>query len=86
MTLTAVRGRLYLFGGCTNSNCLQDLQILDRSDMVWLTVIQHENSSPEDHHPENEDSNPRWEFGTQDQSPSLPRSTVRSNDPFFSIL
>lgn len=39
MTLTALRGRLYLFGGSgTSSKCFQDLQILDRSEMAWLDV------------------------------------------------
>eukprot|EP00980_Cylindrotheca_fusiformis_P009796 scaffold2156_cov115-Cylindrotheca_fusiformis.AAC.21 len=44
MTLTALRGRLYLFGGSKNGNfdCFQDLQILDRSEMAWLNVTQHE--------------------------------------------
>jgi hypothetical protein len=35
MTLTALRGRLYLFGGSgSSSKCFQDLQILDRGQMV----------------------------------------------------
>lgn len=35
MTLTALRGRLYLFGGSgTSSKCFNDLQILDRKEMV----------------------------------------------------
>lgn len=35
MTLTALRGRLYLFGGSgSSSKCFQDLQILDRNQMV----------------------------------------------------
>jgi N-acetylneuraminic acid mutarotase len=35
MTLTALRGRLYLFGGSgSSSKCFQDLQILDRKQMV----------------------------------------------------
>jgi hypothetical protein len=39
MTLTALRGRLYLFGGSgTSSKCFDDLQILDRKDMAWLDV------------------------------------------------
>lgn len=39
MTLTALRGRIYLFGGSgTSSKCFQDLQILDRSEMAWLDV------------------------------------------------
>jgi hypothetical protein len=46
MTLTALRGRLYLFGGSgTSSKCFQDLQILDRSEMAWLDVTQYESST-----------------------------------------
>jgi leucine-zipper-like transcriptional regulator 1 len=41
MTLTSLRGRLYLFGGSgTSSKCFQDLQILDRDEMTWLDVTQ----------------------------------------------
>ena len=51
MTLTALRGRLYLFGGSgTSSKCFQDLQILDRSTMAWLDVTQYESSSMGHHH------------------------------------
>ena len=41
MTLTALRGRLYLFGGSgTSSKCFQDLQILDRRQMVsWRRCV-----------------------------------------------
>jgi leucine-zipper-like transcriptional regulator 1 len=43
MTLTALGGRLFLFGGSgTSSKCFQDLQILDRAEMAWLEVEQHE--------------------------------------------
>jgi hypothetical protein len=39
MTLTALRGKLYLFGGSgTSSKCFDDLQILDRESMSWLDV------------------------------------------------
>ena len=39
MTLTALRGRLYLFGGSgTSSKCFDDLQVLDRKEMAWLDV------------------------------------------------
>jgi hypothetical protein len=42
MTLTALRGRLYLFGGSgTSAKCFQDLQILDRHEMAWLDVVSH---------------------------------------------
>ncbi|GKZ01433.1 hypothetical protein MPSEU_001094100 [Mayamaea pseudoterrestris] len=41
MTLTALRGRLFLFGGSgTSAKCFQDLQILDRQEMAWLDVTQ----------------------------------------------
>lgn len=46
MTLTALRDRLYLFGGSgTSSKCFHDLQILDTKEMVWLDV------TPEDEVP-----------------------------------
>ena len=46
MTLTALRGRLFLFGGSgTSSKCFNDLQILDRKEMAWLNVTQIKNSS-----------------------------------------
>ncbi len=42
MTLTALRGRLFLFGGSgTSSKCFHDLQILDRQEMAWLDVTQY---------------------------------------------
>jgi len=45
MTLTALRGRLYLFGGSgTSAKCFQDLQILDRQGMTWLDVSQFDDS------------------------------------------
>jgi hypothetical protein len=51
MTLTALRGRLYLFGGSgTSSKCFQDLQILDRDEMAWLDVTQFEPISHGRHH------------------------------------
>lgn len=59
MTLTALRGRLYLFGGSgTSSKCFQDLQILDREGLSWnwLDVTQFEavshtnNNSNNNHH------------------------------------
>ena len=46
MTLTALRGRLYLFGGSgTSAKCFQDLQILDRQEMAWLDVTPYETGS-----------------------------------------
>lgn len=45
MTLTALRGRLFLFGGSgTSSKCFHDLQILDRKEMAWLDVEQTDGS------------------------------------------
>ena len=45
MTLTALRGRLFLFGGSgTSSKCFHDLQILDRQEMAWLDVTQYAGS------------------------------------------
>ena len=46
MTLTALRGRLFLFGGSgTSAKCFQDLQILDRQGMTWLDVSQYDEVS-----------------------------------------
>jgi len=46
MTLTALRGRLYLFGGSgTSSKCFDDLQVLDRKEMAWLDVNEEEDSN-----------------------------------------
>jgi hypothetical protein len=72
MTLTALRGRLYLFGGSgTSAKCFQDLQILDRQEMAWLDVNQYEASSNQGRHryadhnndllAENDDA--RFQFG-----------------------
>jgi hypothetical protein len=45
MTITSNRGKLYLFGGSgTSAKCFNDLQILDRQEMVWLDVSQAEPS------------------------------------------
>jgi hypothetical protein len=81
MTLTALRGRLYLFGGSgTSSKCFQDLQILDRSEMAWLDVTQYESTinsgrghryDTDPHQSENEDYNPRWKFGDYDAPGSV---------------
>ena len=39
MTLTAIRDRLFLFGGSgTSSKCFDDLQVLDRNEMVWFNL------------------------------------------------
>ena len=53
MTLTALRGRLYLFGGSgTSSKCFQDLNILDRDGQSWnwlditqCEIFPHSNNS-----------------------------------------
>lgn len=43
MTLTSLRGRLFLFGGSgTSAKCFQDLQIYDRQEMAWLDVSQYD--------------------------------------------
>jgi hypothetical protein len=45
MTLTALGGRLFLFGGSgTSSKCFHDLQILDRKEMAWLDVMHSDNN------------------------------------------
>ena len=63
MTLTALRGRLFLFGGSgTSSKCFQDLQILDRKEMAWLDVNQSKVTSsgtrvsPSNHHDDDPDN------------------------------
>lgn len=57
MTLTALRGRLYLFGGSgTSAKCFQDLQILDRHEMAWLDVV-HVNEQPKGGNRNNNSSN-----------------------------
>ena len=41
MSLTALRGKLYLFGGSgTSSKCFHDLHVLDPEEMTWLEVMQ----------------------------------------------
>jgi hypothetical protein len=65
MTLTALRGRLYLFGGSgTSAKCFQDLQILDRHEMAWLDVVPEEdkgtagcNNSPNNNNNNTSNSN-----------------------------
>lgn len=48
MTLTALRGRLYLFGGSgTSAKCFQDIQIMDRQEMAWLDVTQYGSGATE---------------------------------------
>lgn len=52
MTLTALRGRLFLFGGSgTSAKCFQDLQILSRQEAAWLDVTQDtDGETPRRHH------------------------------------
>ena len=77
MTLTALRGRLYLFGGSgTSSKCFQDLQILDRNEMSWLDVTQYEGMNhagrhryDDEHRNDEEDFHQqRWSFGGYDEA------------------
>jgi hypothetical protein len=90
---TALRGRLYLFGGSgTSAKCFQDLQILDRQEMAWLDVTQYEVSSNHqggqggqgrhryDHHemhPDNDES--RFQFGGNHPFDGAGRSNSNSN-------
>ena len=80
MTLTSLRGRLYLFGGSgTSSKCFQDLQILDRSEMAWLDVTQYESNNTGRHRydaDQHGDGDPRWRFGGYDQSSSRMHNMV----------
>lgn len=58
MTLTALRGRLFLFGGSgTSSKCFQDLQILDRNQMAWLDVTQNDGTTNNNHCGNNNNNN-----------------------------
>lgn len=63
MTLTALRGRLYLFGGSgTSAKCFQDLQILDRQTMAWLDVTQYE-TGRNGHHDSEHETTGTFRFG-----------------------
>ena len=45
MSLTTLRGKIYLFGGSgTSSKCFNDLHVLDPKEMTWLEVLQDENN------------------------------------------
>lgn len=90
MTLTALRGRLYLFGGSgTSSKCFQDLQILDRSELAWLDVTQHEPSNHQAgrHRYESFEGDgyfeQRWSFGGYVSCIML---TVQGDNPDFLLL
>ena len=46
MSLSALRGKLYLFGGSgTSSKCFNDLHVFSPSEMTWLEVVQEEERS-----------------------------------------
>lgn len=63
MTLTALRGRLFLFGGSgTNAQCFQDLHVFDRQMMSWLYV----NSGDS-----NRDYTPAFTFGANGNESSF---------------
>eukprot|EP00565_Helicotheca_tamesis_P006483 CAMPEP_0185731426 /NCGR_PEP_ID=MMETSP1171-20130828/12877_1 /TAXON_ID=374046 /ORGANISM="Helicotheca tamensis, Strain CCMP826" /LENGTH=653 /DNA_ID=CAMNT_0028400689 /DNA_START=30 /DNA_END=1991 /DNA_ORIENTATION=- len=87
MTLTALRGRLYLFGGSgTSSKCFQDLQILDRKEMAWLDVMQQDETSSNmstwhmhEHHSDNEDY-PRGNRRQGDRRSASARQTHEEMD------
>mmetsp|Transcript_14304 Transcript_14304/g.41123 ORF Transcript_14304/g.41123 Transcript_14304/m.41123 type:complete len:626 (-) Transcript_14304:32-1909(-) len=80
MTLTALRGRLFLFGGSgTSSKCFHDLQILDRQEMAWLDVTQYGGAESgsnnrghgrfegdQNHHQDPDNFHPQWRFGGYD--------------------
>jgi hypothetical protein len=71
MSLTALRGRLYLFGGSgTSSKCFSDLQIFDRKEMAWLDVNDEEQqstpSSPSRYGNDERDMFPSWGLSGQD--------------------
>lgn len=84
MTLTALRGRLYLFGGSgTSSKCFNDLQILDRKEMAWLNVTQIKDSSVESggpsQHAQHRDSSQSGQ--TDGDSNGQASSDWRAQDP-----
>lgn len=48
MSLTTLRGKIYLFGGSgTSSKCFNDLHVLDPKEMTWLEVVQDESNDDE---------------------------------------
>jgi len=45
MTFTALRGRLFLYGGSgPSSKCFQDLHIFERKQLIWLDVMNVESN------------------------------------------
>lgn len=91
MTLTALRGRLLLFGGSgTSAKCFNDLQILDRQEMVWLDVSQsdggdYSNGSESRHMgSRNRDDAPTFRFGGGGDYSIPPGSRTRSSNGSFS--
>lgn len=88
MTLTALRGRIYLFGGSgTSSKCFQDLQILDRKEMAWLDVTPYERNSgsrqryerDRDHHSDNDACAPQQQSRWRPASNSYDRHNRSDN-------
>ena len=86
MTLTALRGRLYLFGGSgTSAKCFHDLQILDRQEMAWLDVSQNDyrytntNGSNNSHH--YGDLLYRQQSVNPNDEESIPRVIIQGNGP-----
>jgi hypothetical protein len=58
MSLTALRGKLYLFGGSgTSSKCFHDLHVLDPVEMTWLEVVQDETNNNTDDSGDNNNKN-----------------------------
>lgn len=90
MSLTALRGRLYLFGGSgTSSKCFDDLQIFDRKEMAWLDVTDEEQQSTQSspaRYGNNERNNafPSWGLSGQDGMMGVDRSNEgERNDHAF---
>ncbi len=87
MTLTALRGRLLLFGGSgTSAKCFNDLQILDRQEMVWLDVSQSDSSENRGgtaavaRRDFDRDDAPAFRFGGSDYSMTWHRNGRSSTD------
>mmetsp|Transcript_17787 Transcript_17787/g.30052 ORF Transcript_17787/g.30052 Transcript_17787/m.30052 type:complete len:674 (-) Transcript_17787:356-2377(-) len=79
MSLTALRGRLYLFGGSgTSSKCFDDLQVFDRKEMAWLDVNdedqQSNQSSPSRYGNAERHMFPSWGLSGQDGMMGTDRS------------
>jgi len=86
MSLTALRGRLYLFGGSgTSSKCFDDLQVFDRKEMAWLDVNDEEQQSSQSS-PSRLGNNkerhvfPSWGLSGQDGMMAVDRSNEEERD------